>query len=36
MLKFLLGRSLPRERPIKIELPRFDEPTIDGLAAGAE
>ena len=35
MLKFLLDRSLPRERPVKIELPQFEsaDDAIDGLAA---
>ena len=34
MLKFLLHRSLPRERPVKIDLPRFEraDDAIDGLA----
>ena len=34
MLKFLLGRSLPRERPVKIDLPQFEfaDDAIDGLA----
>ena len=34
MLKFLLDRSLPRERPVKIDLPQFEfaDDAIDGLA----
>ena len=35
MLKVLLDRSLPRERPVEIDLPQFEfaDDAIDGLAA---
>ena len=38
MMKFLLGRILPRERPVELEFPRLDfaHDSVDALAEIAE